>query len=110
MLGPGRIDGHHRKLQRAVGGHGAQTDDAGRRLLRSGQHVGQDLTSLLVQQRHQVTAVIHGQLWPRVGHSVEVGVVRITILAAAGERADAVLDDQRRRHIVLGGQWVGCAQ
>ena len=42
--------------------------------------------------------------------ALEVGVVRVAVLAAPGVDGDAVLGDQRRGDIVLGRQRVGRAQ
>ena len=68
------------------------------------------VASLLVEQRDQVAPVVHGHLRADVGDRVEMRVVRVAVLAATGERADPVLRDEGRGHVVLGGQRVGCRE
>ena len=65
VLGQRLVDGHDRVAERAVGGHGLEPDDAGGRLLGPGDDLGQLAAPLLVDQRHQVAAVVHGHV--RVG-------------------------------------------
>ena len=59
-----------------------------------------------MEERDEVAAVVHRDLRARVGDALEVGVVRVAILAAAGERRDAVLGHERGRDIVLGRERV----
>ena len=65
VLGLGLVDGDDREAKRAVGGHRLEPDDAGGRLLGPGQDLRQLARPLAVEQRHEVAAVVHGQL--RVG-------------------------------------------
>ncbi len=65
------------------------------------------LGALLVQQRHEVTAVVHGDVRVRVGRRVEVLVVGLVVLATDGVAADAVLGHERCGHVVLGRERVG---
>ncbi len=65
---------------------------------------------LLVEQRHEVAAVVHGDLRVGVRDGVEVRVVRVAVLAAPGERADAVARDERGGDVVLGRERVGGAE
>ena len=89
------------KAQRAVGGHGPEPDDARRRLLGPGEDLGQLIRPLLVEERHEVAAVVHRDVRMRVRDRVEVRVVRVAILAASSERADPVARDERGRDVVL---------
>jgi hypothetical protein len=103
VLRLGLVDGDHRVAQRIVGGHRAQANDAGRRLLGPGHDLADLGRSVLVEQRDEVAPVIHGQDGVGVGHGVEVPVVRVAVLAAPGVDRDAVLADEGRRDVVLGG-------
>ena len=94
----------------AVGGHRAQADDAGRRLLGPGEDLGDLVRALGVEEVHEVAAVVHRQLRMRVGDGAKVGVVGVVVLAAPGERRDAVLGHERGRDVVLGRQRVAGGQ
>ena len=87
VLGLGLVDGHDREAEGAVGGHRLEPDDAGRRLLRAGEDLLDLAGPLAVEQRHEVAAVVHGDLRVGVGDGVEVGVVGVAVLAAPGEGA-----------------------
>ncbi len=63
-----------------------------------------------VEERDEVAAVVHRELRVRVGDRVEVRVVRVAILAAAGVDRDPVLGDERRRDVVLGRERVRGAE
>ena len=106
VLGLGLVDGHDREAERAVGGHRPEADDAGRRLLGAGEDLRDLRRPLPVEQRDEVAAVVHGHLRVRVGDRVEVGVVGVAVLAAAGEGGDPVLGHQRRGDVVLGRERV----
>ena len=106
VLRLGLVDRHDREAEGVVGGHRLEPDDAGRRLLRARQHLLDLVRPLAVEERHEVAAVVHRDLRMRVGDRVEVGVVGVAVLAAAGEGGDAVLGDERRRDVVLRGQRV----
>ena len=101
VLGLGLVDRDDREAERAVGGHRLEPDDAGRRLLGPGEDLLDLVGPLAVEQRDEVAAVVHRDLGLRVGDRVEVGVVRVAVLAAAGERRDPVLGDERRGDVVL---------
>ena len=66
-----------------------------------GEDLGDLGRTLAVEQRHEVAAVVHGDLGVRVGDAVEVRVVGVAVLAASGVHADPVLGDERGGHIVL---------
>ena len=106
MLRLGLVDRHDREAQRAVGGHRLEPDDAGRRLLGAGEDLPDLVRALAVKERHEVAAVVHRDLRPRIGDLVQVLVVGVAVLAAAGERRDPVLGDERGRDVVLRGQRV----
>ena len=59
MLGLRIIYGNDRILQRAILGHGAQADHAGRGLFGAADDVGDQVLVLGEQQRHQVRAIVH---------------------------------------------------
>ncbi len=102
MLGLGLVDGHDREGQRPIVHHRLQADDAGGGLLGTGEDLRQLLGALLVQQGHEIAAVVHGDVRMRVGGGIEVPVVGLVVLAVDGVAADAVLGHERRRHVVLG--------
>jgi hypothetical protein len=102
VLGLGLVDGHDREAQGAVRGHGLEPDHSGRRLLRAGQDLVDLSGPLGVEERHEVAPIVHRDLGVRVGHRVEVRVVRVAILASAGETGDPELGHERRGHVVLG--------
>src|SRR5439155_8624709 len=62
--------------------------------------------TVAVEERNEVAAVVHRDVRMPVGDRVEVGIVRVPVLAASGEAADPVRRDQRRRDIVLRRQRV----
>ena len=106
VLGLGLVDRDDREAEHPVGGHRPQPDDAGRRLLGPGVDLGHLVRALGVEQVHEVAAVVHRQLRMRVGDRPQVRVVGLVVLAAPGERRDAVLGDERGRHVVLGRERV----
>ena len=75
---------------------------------------GEDLLDLgrplAVEERDEVAAVVHRDLGLRVGDRVQVGVVRVAVLAAPGEGRDAVLGDEGGGDVVLRRERVGRAQ
>jgi hypothetical protein len=102
MLGLSLVDRHDREPERAVGRHSLEPDHAGRRLLGSREHVPDLVGPLAMEERHEVAAVVHRDLRPGVGDLVEVGVIRVAILAAASKRRDAIFGHERRGDVVLG--------
>ena len=84
VLGLGLVDRDDREAEGVVGGHRPQPDDAGRRLLGPGEDLRDLAGPLAVEQRHEVAAVVHRQLRMGVGDRVEVRVVGVAVLAAAG--------------------------
>ena len=101
------VDGDDREAEGAVGGHGVQPDDAGRRLLGAGQDLRDLCRARAVEERDEVAAVVHGQVRVRVGDRVEVGVVGVAVLAPPGIDGDPVVGHERRRHVVLRRERVG---
>ena len=110
MLGLGLVDRDDREAERALGGHRPQADDTGGRLLGPGEDLGDLRRARAVEQRHEVAAVVHRQLRVGVGDRLEVRVVGVPVLAAAGVDGDPVLGDERGRDVVLGRQRVGGRQ
>ena len=106
VLGLGLVDRHDREAERAVGGHRLEADDAGGGLLGAGEDLRDLRRPLAVEQRHEVAAVVHRDLRPRVGDGVEVRVVGVAVLAAPRVRRDPVLGDERRGDVVLGRERV----
>ena len=98
VLGVGVVDRHDRVLERALGLHGAQADDAGRRLLGAGQASptpGRGASEWM--PRHEVAAVVHGHGGVAVEQRVDVGVVELGVLALDGEGGDALVARPARR-------------
>src|SRR6266404_441187 len=62
VLGHGIVHGDDRILQRAVLGHGAQTNHAGGGFFRSGDHIGNEIGALGQQHSDEVRAIVHGEL------------------------------------------------
>ena len=110
MLGIGVVDRDHREGEHALLLHGAKPDHTGRRLFGTADDVGQQLAPIAVELRDQVSAVVHRDLGPGREHGVEVPVVPRVVLALVSEDRNAVLLDQRRRRVVLGGERIGRAE
>ena len=100
------VDGHDREPESAVPRHGPEPDDARRRLLRPGEDAREELGPRVVEQAHEVAAVVHRDLRLRVGDRVEVRVVGGAVLAAPGEDADPVACRECGRDVVLGRERV----
>jgi hypothetical protein len=106
VLGLGLVDRHDREAKCLVGGHGLEPDHPGGRFLCAGEDLLYLRRPLAVEERDKVTAIVHRDLGVRVGDAVEVRVVGIAVLAAAGERRDAVLGNERGGHVILGRERV----
>ena len=70
--GPGGVRGHRGKRQRALGGHPAQPDHAGRGRLDAPGDLAEQVGPLLVQGLHQVAAVVGDQVRPGVQGLLDV--------------------------------------
>jgi hypothetical protein len=66
VLRLGLVDRHDREPEREVGGHRLEADDPGRRLLGAGEDLLELAGAFAVEQRHEVAAVVHRDLGPRV--------------------------------------------
>ena len=110
MLGLRVVHGDHRILQRAILGHGAQADHAGGGLFRAADDVGHQMLVLGEQQRHQVRAVVHGDLRLVIDRGVQVRVVGGVVFALDGKRGNRVILDQRGGHFILRGKRIRGAQ
>ena len=110
VLGVGVVHRDDRVLERAVGGHGRETDDAGRGLLGAADDVGERLGELGVDATHHVGAVVHRHVRLEGDRLVDVRVVGVGVLALDRVGADAVVLDQRSGDVVLRGERVARAQ
>ena len=107
VLRQGLVDGDDRKSELPLRLQGAQADDAGCRLLRPAHDLAELVAPLLVQDADHVGAVVHRQLRPVVDRGLDVGVVRVVVLAADRVDGDPVLLHERRRDVVLRRQRIG---
>ena len=96
--------------QHAFLGHGAQPDDAGRRLLRTPDHPIQCILPLGVQDRDQICAVVHRNVRLVVQRRQNVAVIAVVVLALDGEHRNAMIAHQAGGYIVLRGKRVGSAE
>ncbi len=110
MLGVGVVDGHDRITQHAFLGHGAQANHAGGRLFGAADYIRQFGRALGVQNRHQVGAVIHGELRPVIDRRHDVRIVAVVVLTLDGENRNVVIADETRGNVILSGQRVRRAQ
>ena len=110
VLGLRLVHGDDGVRKDALLGHRAQADDARGRLLGAALHAGQELAALGVKKRHHVGAVVHRDLRLGLEHRLDVPVVRVPVLAFAGERRDALVLDERRGGVVLGRQRIRRAE
>jgi len=62
MLGHGVVDSHNREVQRPIGCHRAQADDAGGGFLGAAENAWQQVAVIFMQGADQVCAVIHGDV------------------------------------------------
>ena len=110
MLGERLVDRDHRVGQLPCVGHGAQADDAGRRLLRPAHDSLEELAPLRVELVDEVGAVIHRHLRLMVERRTDVRVVGVAILALDGVGRDLEMGDERGGHVILRRQRVRRAQ
>ena len=89
VLGRRVVDGDDRVLERAFDGHLTKPDDAGRRLFGAADHRLGLLGTLAVDRRHEVGAVVDGEVRLAVEDLADVRVVRVVVLTADREDADA---------------------
>ena len=101
VLGISLVDRDDRIGERAVGGHRAQADHAGRRLLGAADDAVEEVAALAVEHRHEVRAVVHRHLRAVAGGLLEVAVVGGRVLALDRECRHAELCAQRRGDVVL---------
>ena len=110
MLGLRVVDGDHGEGEPALGLERAQADDAGRRLLGGGHHVGQRVVARGVHQPDHVGAVVDAEVRLGVDRGVEMAVVAVGVDPPDREHADAVVHDHRRGDLVLCRERVRGAQ
>ena len=110
VLGFGLVDGDDGVFQLPVGGHCGQPHHAGGGFLGAGDDIGQQVAAFLVQDAHQVGAVVHRYHGRVVEGGVDVAIVGIVVLALDGVGGDAVFLHQGGGGFVLGGQGVAGAQ
>ena len=97
-------------LQRAVLGHGAQTNDAGGGFFRAGDNVGTRswrLVSSMVT-RSQPSSMVNCGLCSSGG--LHVLVISVVVLALDGIGGDVVVAIQRCRDFILRGKRIGSAE
>ena len=104
MLGVRVVDRNDGKLQHAFLRHGTQADHSGRGLFRSANHVFESVGALGVQDRHQVGAIVHRDVWLVIDRGQNVVVVGVVVLALDGVDGNVVVAYQAGRHVILGGQ------
>jgi hypothetical protein len=109
-LGRRVVRRHDRERERALGGHPAQPDHAGGGRLAAALDVFEQVGGPGVQRVDQVAAVVDDQVRAQAQGPLEVAVVAAAVHPGPGEHRDAVVQGQRRRDVVLGGQRVGRGQ
>ncbi len=110
MLGVGVIHRHDGKLQHAFLRHRPQPDHAGSSLFRPANHAFQRVGALGVQNRHQVSAIIHRDVRLVIDRRQNVVVVSVVVLALDGEDRNALIAHQAGRNIILRGERIRRAQ
>ena len=95
MLGVGVVDGNDGKAQHSVVLHGAQPDDAGRRLFGRTDHVFDQVLTVLVKTRDHVGAVVDYDVWPVPQGLLNVPVIRFAVFAFDGEDLKAIGNECR---------------
>src|ERR1022692_2813885 len=110
MLGVGIVHRDDGIAQHALLRHGAQTNDAGRSLFRAGNHAIEHIGALGERNRHQIGAVIHGDVRLVIQRRHDVRVVSVVVLALDGIDGNVVVAHQAGGNIVLRGQRVGGAE
>ena len=110
VLGLGVIDGDDRVAEHAGGFHGAEAYHAGPRVLGAADHLGELLGTRLMQTRHEIASVVHGQLRVRVQDGVDVAVVLLVALAFDSKGGNTFVDDEASCDVVLGRKGVRCAR
>ena len=106
VLGLGLVDRDDREAERAVGGHRPRRMTPVVVSSVPARTSGDLCRPLAVEQRDEVAAVVHRHLRMGVRDRVEMRVVGVAVLAAAGVRRDPVLGDERRGDVVLGRERV----
>src|SRR5262249_11658244 len=125
VLGLGVVDGDDREAQHAVALHGAQAVDAGGRFFHAAGHLTDDALPLGRRQflrprpnlrmhvvetlqghedhgRHQIGAVVHGDVQLVFQGGDDVFVIGVVVLFADGEDGDAEVVDETGGDVVLG--------
>ena len=91
MLGHRIIHRDDRILQRAVLGHGAQTDHAGGGFFGSGNHIRNEIGALGQEHGDEIRAVVHGELRLVLKRRAQVRIVGVVVLALDGKGGDVVV-------------------
>ncbi len=110
MLGVSVVHGDDGILQHAFLRHGAQPDHAGGGLFGAADHAGNASWRLVCRHRHQVGAVVHGDLRLVIERRHDVRVIGVVVLALDGEDRNAVIAHQAGGNIILRGERVRGAQ
>jgi hypothetical protein len=101
VLGERVVHSDHRKLERAVFGHRAQTDDAGGGFFRATDHILDLVRTLGEELSDQVSAIVHGDLRLVVECGADVRVIGVVVFALDGKRGDAEFLDERGCRLIL---------
>jgi len=109
VLGLGVVHRDHGVAQDAVGGHGLEADDPGGGFFGAAQDFRQQLLPFGMGGKHQVGAVVHGNLGFDVQGLVDVAVIGVRVFPFDGEGGNAFILDQISGRVVLGAQGVGSA-
>jgi len=110
VLRVGVVHRDDRVLQCTISLHGAQADDPGGRLLGAGDDALEPRAALLVEGRDDIGAVVHGQGWAEGKRGLDVGVVRIPVLAADREGRDTEVGHERCGDVILRRERIRGAQ
>ncbi len=104
------VDGDDREAELPLGLERLEPDHAGRRLLGAGDDLAEQLAPCRVEHADHVGAVVHREVRFVVNGRLDVGVVRVVVLALDGEHGHVVFGYQCRRDVVLRRQRVGRAE
>src|ERR1019366_989856 len=110
MLGLRIVHGDDGIFERAVFRHGAQPDDTGGGLFGASDYVGHQMLVLGQQQRHQVRAVVHGDLRLVVHGGVQMRVVGGVVFTLNRVGGNRVILYERGGNLILRGERIRRAE
>src|ERR1700733_3446223 len=103
MLGERVVHGNDGIFERAILGHGAETDYASGGFFGAADDVLDEVGALGEQDGDEVGAIVHGDLGLVVQRCIDVRVIGGVVFALNGESRDAVILDERGCDFVLWG-------